>query len=166
LEEVTSTVGMADWFAIVGAFVVVVLASRIGRAVPIALGVAALIGCAVTYRYSSHLETFRAACILSAIVGATVISYLFASAARIGGTGRGAALAGFASKVGLGTGPMLGAFIVTQLGYATLLDAKVILLFVSAACVLPGVLALDKREREAAALCREEMIARAELDTQ
>src|SRR4051794_27772892 len=57
LEEVTSTVGMADWFAIVGAFLVVVLSSRIGRAVPIALGVAALIGCAVTYRCSSHLGT-------------------------------------------------------------------------------------------------------------
>jgi predicted MFS family arabinose efflux permease len=150
LEEVTSTVGMADWFAIVGAFVVVVMSSRIGRATPIALGVAASIGCAVTYRYSSHLETFRAACVLSAIVGATVISYLFATAACIGSTGRDAALAGFASKVGLGTAPMLGAFIVTQEGYAALLNAMMILLLVSAACVLPGALALDKRERHSA----------------
>jgi hypothetical protein len=76
-----------------------------------------------------------------------VISYLFATAARIGSSNRDAALAGFASKLGLGTAPVLGAFIVTKMGFSVLLVLMMTLLLMSAVCVLPRALALDKRER-------------------
>jgi DHA1 family inner membrane transport protein len=146
LEEVTLTVGLADWSAILGASLVVFLSTRIGRALPLSIGIAAAIVCAGVFRYSSHLGEFRSACVLSAIVGALVLSYLFAISARIAGSGRHAALAGFASKLGLGTAPILGAFIVAQLGYSVLLVAMASLFLICAACVLPTAIALDQRD--------------------
>jgi DHA1 family inner membrane transport protein len=109
LAFITSTIGIANWVATLGALLVVVIGTRFGRVAPIAAGaLAALLG-NMAFHWSAVPAVFVAASISTAITWFFVIPYLLGLCAEFDRSGRAAALAGLFSKLGLASGPLLAA---------------------------------------------------------
>ena len=109
LNFITSTIGIAHWLATLGALLVVIIGTRFGRLAPIVTGTLVFLIGNVCFYWSAVPEVFVAACIVSAITVFFVIPYLLGLCANFDHSGRGAALAGLFSKLGIATGPFLAA---------------------------------------------------------
>ena len=109
LNFITSTIGIAHWLATLGALLVVIIGTRFGRLAPIVTGTLVFLVGNVAFYWSAVPEVFVAACIVSAITVFFVIPYLLGLCANFDHSGRGAALAGLFSKLGIATGPILAA---------------------------------------------------------
>lgn len=109
LRFVSETLGAANWIGALGSVLVVVLGLRWGRLWPIALGVAVTVLGTLAFLRSDLAWVFVAANVVTAIVWAFVIPYLLGLCAAFDVGGRSATLAGFFSKLGLASGPALGA---------------------------------------------------------
>ena len=128
---VSETLGIANWFSIIGALLVITLSTRFGIFKPVL--VAILLAAAGTYffNFSEVKWIWIAANIGTGITWNFVISHLLGMCARFDLTGQTAVWSGFASKMGLASGPMLASFIVGEGNYAALVGTSVVLLLVS-----------------------------------
>lgn len=146
---ISATVGWATWIGIAGCLFVIALGVKFGRWKLMALAmVLTLIG---TYalHWSDDPSVFVAANVGTSITWSFVISYLLGMSAEFDRTGRTAAMAGFASKMGLASGPFFGGMLIGESAYDLLINASVLLLFVSTVAMLAPAALLD-RERNAA----------------
>ena len=125
---ISETVGIADWVAIVGALLVIVVSTRFGIFKPILGGmVLALVG-TVAFRYSGIKWIWIAANFGTGIAWNFVISHLLGMCARFDTTGQTAVWSGFASKMGLASGPMLASFLVGAGNYPILIAMALVML--------------------------------------
>jgi DHA1 family inner membrane transport protein len=134
LTFITTTIGIANWFATLGALLVVVIGTRWGRVTPIALGtLAALLG-NLAFHWSAAPVVFVGASIATAITWFFVIPYLLGLCAQFDRSGRAAALAGLFSKLGLASGPFLAAGLLGAGagGYAAVINAAIACVALSA----------------------------------
>lgn len=149
LDFITWTLALSGWIGIVGAVLVIVLHTRFGRLLPLvsamlltALGIWAL-------HYSAQPTVFIIANCGMGITWALVIPYLFGLCSEFDSAGRTAALGGFASKMGLASGPMVAGQLLNGSDYSRMISVGVVVMLVAmAACVLP-VLARDRPEGSA-----------------
>lgn len=143
VEFISETVGIADWVAILGALLVIVVSTRFGIFKPILAGmVLAFVGTVAFYDSGVKWIWIAANC-GTGIAWNFVISHLLGMCARFDTTGQTAVWSGFASKMGLASGPMLGAFLLGGGNYPILLAmALVILLFAMLSSAAPAA-ALD-----------------------
>lgn len=129
--------GGASWVGMAGAALMVFMPTRIGRVPPlvVAITVAALAAWLLTH---SHLTlVFVVCCFLLCLSWSFVTPYLFGICSEFDEAGTMAALGGFASKMGLATGPLVGAFFIRDGDYSCLITAAVIGLI---AALLAGLL--------------------------
>lgn len=125
---ISETVGIADWVAILGAVLVIVLSTRYGLVKPILGGmVLAFIGTAA-FRYSEVRWIWIAANLSTGIAWNFVISHLLGMCARFDATGQMAVWSGFASKMGLASGPMLASFLLGGNNYPVLIAMALLML--------------------------------------
>jgi predicted MFS family arabinose efflux permease len=125
---VSSSLGVAAWVAIAGSVFVILLSTRYGRLKPI--GIAVLLTAIATWvLHYSHLNpdswvssVFWLAQVSIAITWAFTISYLLGMNAEFDTSGRMAALGGFASKMGLASGPGVAALIVGANNYGLVIN--------------------------------------------
>ena len=128
LAFVSETVGIADWIAIVGALLVIVVSTRFGLTKPIIIGMLlAFIGTAA-FRYSDVKWIWIAANVSTGIAWNFVISHLLGMCARFDTAGQTAVWSGFASKMGLASGPMLASFMLGAGNYSLLIATALVLL--------------------------------------
>ena len=128
VKFISETVGIADWVAIVGALLVIVVSTRFGMLKPILGGmVLALVG-TVAFRYSGIRWIWIAANFGTGIAWNFVISHLLGMCARFDTTGQTAVWSGFASKMGLASGPMLASFLVGAGNYPILIAIAFVML--------------------------------------
>jgi predicted MFS family arabinose efflux permease len=150
---VTSTaLAIADWIAIAGSALVIVLSTRYGRTWPLA--VAIIITAAATWalHFSGIASVFVVANCVVGMTWAFGIPYLLGICAEFDATGQMAALGGFASKMGLASGPMLAALVVGKANYGLVINlGTAILLLCLLATLVPSLL-LDRERRVADAL--------------
>jgi hypothetical protein len=139
LAFVSETLGVANWFAMLGAVLVIVLSTRFGIFKPILGGMLlALVG-TYTFNYCEIKWVWIAANIGTGIMWNFVISHLLGMCARFDQTGQTAVWGGFASKMGLASGPMLASFIVGAGNYSALIAmALVLLAFATLASAIPA----------------------------
>lgn len=142
-DFISAAVGWATWIGIAGCLLVIVLGVRYGRAKLMAAAmVLTLIG-TLAFHYSADPTIFIAANIGTAITWSFVISYLLGMSAEFDRAGRTAAMAGFASKMGLATGPFLGGLLIGEHVYGSLINASVLVLCLSTIAMLWPAALLD-----------------------
>lgn len=142
-DFISAAVGWATWIGIAGCLLVIVLGVRYGRAKLMAAAmVLTLIG-TLAFHYSADPTIFIVANIGTAITWSFVISYLLGMSAEFDRAGRTAAMAGFASKMGLATGPFLGGLLIGEHVYGSLINASVLVLCLSTIAMLWPAALLD-----------------------
>lgn len=128
LTFISETLGVANWIATLGAVLVIVLSTRFGIFKPILAGMLlALVG-TYTLHFSEVKWIWIAANVGTGITWNFVISHLLGMCARFDQTGQTAVWGGFASKMGLASGPMLASFIVGAGNYSALIATALVLL--------------------------------------
>ncbi|UPT62763.1 MAG: MFS transporter [Hyphomonadaceae bacterium JAD_PAG50586_4] len=139
-----AAVGWATWIGILGCLFVIVLGVRFGRTLLMAAAMVLTLVGTLAFHWSANPIIFVAANIGTAITWSFVISYLLGMSAEFDHAGRTAAMAGFASKMGLATGPFLGGALITEHVYGPLINASALVLALSTIAMLWPAAQLDK----------------------
>lgn len=136
---VSETLGIANWIATLGAVLVIVVSTRFGIFKPILGGMLLTLVGTYVFNYSEVKWIWIAANVGTGITWNFVISHLLGMCARFDQTGQTAVWAGFASKMGLASGPMLFSFIVGAGNYSVLIaTALVLLIFATFTSAIPA----------------------------
>ena len=140
---VSTSLGVGAWVAISGSVLVIILSTKLGRLKPVSLAIliTALSTWALHYSdvnpNSWFSSVFWLANAVIAITWAFTISYLLGMCAEFDKTGQMAALGGFASKMGLASGPFFAAYVVGESNYSLVITASTLCLIL---CMLAAVL--------------------------
>ena len=144
---ISETLGIANWFATLGAVLVIVLSTRFGIFKPILAGMLLTIAGTYVFNYSDVKWIWIAANIGTGITWNFVISHLLGMCARFDQTGQTAVWGGFASKMGLATGPFVGALLLGSDRYDLLIDVATIGIVACALATLVPAARLDRIDR-------------------
>jgi MFS transporter, DHA1 family, inner membrane transport protein len=141
-------VGVATWIGMLGAALVVVFGTRFGRVRT--LTVSLLLTAAGMYLLHGSASTvlYALANTGTGITWAFVIPHLLGMCARCDLTGRAAAMGGFASKLGLATGPLVGALLLGSDRYDALIDVATVGIIVCAVTALIPAARLDRLDAQ------------------
>ena len=139
LPFISGTLGVAAWLGLAGAGLVVVFSDRLGYLKPLLAGILLTVIGTWAYYYSDiHWVWIVANCLIG-ITWAYTIAYLLGLMSRFDTSGQMAALGGFASKMGLASGPVVAALLLGEDNYPLIIGAAVIALVVSLlAIILPA----------------------------
>ncbi|CAN7714488.1 MFS transporter [Duganella sp. LjRoot269] len=136
LDLVSGTLGVANWIAMLGAVMVVILSTRFGISGPIGGGMLLAVVGSWALLYSHVVWIWVLANVAAGVAWNFVIAYLLGMCARFGQRGSGAVWGGFASKVGLASGPMLGALVLGESQYGLLIWLMLALLVLAGAAAM------------------------------
>jgi predicted MFS family arabinose efflux permease len=128
LNFITLTLAAAGWIGILGALIVIVIHTRFGRTLPLTAAILATILATWLLHYSSNGMIFLVANCIIGITWAFVMSYLLGLVSAFDKAGQMAALGGFASKMGLASGPLAGGIMLVEDNYALLINVAIIAL--------------------------------------
>jgi predicted MFS family arabinose efflux permease len=121
LGFISTTLGIAAWLGIAGAALVVVVSDRFGYFKSLSVGILSTAIGTWAYFYSDiHWVWIVANCLIG-ITWAYTIAYLLGLMSRFDTTGQMAALGGFASKMGLASGPAIAALLLGEDNYALII---------------------------------------------
>lgn len=143
VEFMSPSLGVASWVALLGAFLVIVIGTRFGRTIPLVLSIVATAFFSWILHYSEIPEVYLYGNIAIGICWAFVLPYLFGICSELDKGGQYAALGGFASKMGLASGPMVAALMLSDEQYTLIINAAVIGLIVCVLVVLKPARLLD-----------------------
>ena len=137
LGFITWTLALSGWIGIVGALLVVALDTTYGRTRPIGVAIILTMGGFWALHYSGNATLFLVANCAMGITWAFIIPYLLGLAADFDKTGQMAALGGFASKMGLASGPLAaGVLLGPEENYGLMINIGIVTLV---ACMIAGV---------------------------
>ena len=123
---ITTTLGFAAWLGLVGAGLVVMISDRFGYLKTLMVGLFFTLIGTWAFLHSDVSWIWITANCLIGITWAYTISYLLGLASRFDITGQMAAMGGFASKMGLATGPALAAMMLGENNYVLITWAAVV----------------------------------------
>jgi len=122
---VNTTLGVAAWLGLVGAGLVVLFSDKYGYQKVLWAGMIVTIAGNGALLFSGIDAMWILANCLVGITWAFTIAYLLGLVSRFDTAGQMAALGGFASKVGLASGPALAAYFLGEDNYVTIIRAAV-----------------------------------------
>ena len=135
---ITPVLGAASWVGVLGALLVVVLSTRYGRFSPVLTGMMFTLAATWLLHFSGSQQAIIANCAVG-ITWAFIIAYLLGMSAEFDKAGRMAALGGFASKMGLASGPFVAALIVGENNYSLLINVALVFMAISMiAAIIPA----------------------------
>jgi len=137
-------VAIGQWVSVPGALLVVWWSTRNGRFLPATLGIAAT-AISLTILLDDSPGAFLLGNVLFGVAFAVTLPYLLGIASELDATGQLAALGGFASKMGLATGPALAGLIAGSGRIETVIFLSLVLLGLSMVAVVRPSRALDHR---------------------
>lgn len=145
-DYVSTALGLATWVALAGPALVVMLGTRHGRFRPLLGSMVLTLAGIAAFHFSADRWIYLIANCATGITWGLVIAYLLGMAARFDGTGRSAAAAGFASKMGLASGPLLaGQMLAHGASFAMLINVALALLLLSMVVMLIPAARLDRQ---------------------
>ena len=144
LNFITLSLAVAGWIGLAGAGLVIVFYTRYGRTVPLAMAMLLTIAATWALHFSGSGTIYFAANCAIGVTWAFVMSYLLGLVSAFDQTGQMAALGGFASKMGLASGPLAGGMLLGDDNYALLINLAVIGLALSALASLVPARLKDK----------------------
>lgn len=143
---ISSTLGVAAWIAIAGSVMVIIFSTRFGRLVPILVATTLTVVGTFVLHYSEQPSMYWIANVGVGITWAFVISYLLGMCSSFDETGQTAALGGFASKMGLASGPFVAALLVGEGNYDMLINVAVVALVGCMLVVFLPAMRLDRQQ--------------------
>ncbi len=121
-NEISNLLTIANIISISGGAFAYLIATRFGRTLPLLFGftIAALF----TYllNFSENIIIYFIANSITGITWGFVIPYLLGLAATFDKYGQMAALAGFVSKIGLASGPLIASFLIIDFGFSVIIN--------------------------------------------
>jgi predicted MFS family arabinose efflux permease len=147
LNFITLTLAVAGWIGLLGAGLVIVFHTRYGRTIPLALAMLLTMAATWALHYSNSGTVYLLANCVIGVTWAFVMSYLLGLVAAFDATGQMAALGGFASKMGLASGPLAGGLLLGDDNYGLLINLAVIGLALSAVASLIPARLKDRPEK-------------------
>lgn len=148
---VSNALGVAAWVAIVGSVLVILLSTRFGRLWPVGIAIV-LTAVSIWLLHFSDVKpggwetsVYWWSNVLWGITWAFVISYLLGMCSEFDTTGQMAAMGGFASKMGLASGPAIAALMVGEDNYGLLVNMSVVALLLCLAAMAMPAAALDRK---------------------
>ncbi len=154
-QHAATVVGVSTWVGMLGSVLVVMFGTRFGRVRM--LTVALLLTAAGMYvlHGSANPVIFALANAGTGITWSFVIPHLLGMCARCDASGRASALGGFASKLGLATGPFAGSLLLGADRYGVLIDvATVVIIACTVAALLPAA-RLDRLDAQLSTVDRD-----------
>ena len=133
IDAMSTMVSIANWVAIGGAVLVYVFGVRFGRALPISLGLIIAIAGTMAFHWSQSSTIYFLANAITGVMWAFLIPYLLGLASAFDEKGRTAAMAGFVSKMGLASGPMIAAMLVGEGNFTLIINLAAVGLVLCAA---------------------------------
>ena len=133
-NEISNLLTIANIISISGGAFAYLIATRFGRTLPLLLGFT--IASLFTYllNFSENITIYFVANSVTGITWGFVIPYLLGLAATFDKYGQMAALAGFVSKIGLASGPLIASFLIIDYGFSAIINLATFGLFLG--CVL------------------------------
>jgi predicted MFS family arabinose efflux permease len=128
LTFISETLGIAGWLAVLGPVLVIAVSTKFGIFKPIVGGIILTVIGTYVFNYSEVKWIWIAANVATGITWNFVISHLLGMCARFDQTGQAAVWSGFASKMGLASGPMLASLIVGTGNYSRVIVMALVLL--------------------------------------
>ena len=144
LDFMSAMLGIAGWIGAAGSIGVILLGTRWGRALPLAVAFVLTVAGNALFHLSASPTVYAGANIGTAVTWSFVIPYLLGMCAAFDTSGQTAALGGFCSKLGLASGPLVAGLLLNGAGYATLINVAVAALALSAVFAMVPASALDR----------------------
>lgn len=143
-DYITTTLGLSAWVGLAGAGLVILVGDRFGYLRTLIVGIGLTVVANGALLASDLPWVFFAANLLVGITWAYCMSYLLGLASRFDASGQMAALGGFASKMGLASGPAIAALIMGENNYPLIIWAAVAGLVLCTAMSIAPALAQDR----------------------
>jgi hypothetical protein len=147
-DAIAGILGVCNWIGALGSVAVVIVGIRFGRLWPILAGMGLAIGGTALFLVSGSVTAFAVANLASSIAWSFTIAYLLGLCAAFDRSGRSAALAGFSSKIGLASGPALGAVVLGEVHYIRLILLACLGLVIAAVAAVWPARVLDQQKTD------------------
>jgi predicted MFS family arabinose efflux permease len=144
LGFITPTLLASAWIGLAGAGLVIVLSTRFGRTVPLAIALLVTVVANWALHFSAVEWIFLVANCGVGVTWAFVVPYYLGMCAALDRSGQLAALAGFVSKLGLASGPLAAGLLLGEDNYPLMINIAVIALILGFAVTLLPARALDR----------------------
>lgn len=131
LGFISTTLGIANWLGLVGAGLVIIIGSRFGYLKSVIAGIILTAVAIWALLYSSVPWIWIASNCLIGITWGFTISYLLGLASRFDATGQMAAMGGFASKMGLASGPVVTGMLLGEDNYELIILAAAVVMIIA-----------------------------------
>lgn len=132
---ISTTLGVANWLGLAGAGLVIAIGSRFGYLKSVLAGIGFTAVAIWALLYSDVPWIWIASNCLIGITWGFTISYLLGLASRFDVTGQMAAMGGFASKMGLASGPVVTAMLLGEDNYELIIMVAAVVMVISAVTV-------------------------------
>ena len=140
---VSQALGVSNWIGALGSVAVIWSAGRFGRTLPVLVVMALAVAGTLAFLRSDLAPVYVGACIVTSIAWSFLIPCFFGMCADFDPAGQSATLAGFASKMGLASGPAVAALLLGENNYGLLVGVSLAGLLACGLAVLGPARLLD-----------------------
>ena len=154
IDFITTTLALSGWIGIAGALLVVGLNTTYGRFLPLLVAVTLTAAGFLVLHASASAAIFLVANCAMGVTWAFVIPYLLGLCSAFDTTGQMAALGGFASKMGLASGPLVSGMLLGDDNYGLLINVGAMVVIASLLASAWPARLLDRRPEPASETAR------------
>ena len=130
-NEISNLLTIANFISILGGVLVYIIGIKFGRTIPLCLGICTAAVFTYLLHYSDNVNNYFIANTMTGIAWGFTIPYLLGLCATFDKFGQMAALAGFISKLGLASGPLIGALFIMTQGFSFIINLATIALIIA-----------------------------------
>ncbi len=130
-NNISNILAIANGISISGGLLVYVLGTKYGRTIPLIIGISTASIFTFLLHYSENVSIYFLANTITGIAWGFTIPYLLGLCATFDLHGQMAALAGFISKMGLASGPLVGSLFIMNKGFSFIINIATISLLIA-----------------------------------
>ena len=130
-SNISNILTIANLISISGGLLVYVLGTKYGRTIPLIIGISTASIFTFLLHYSENVSIYFLANTITGIAWGFTIPYLLGLCATFDLHGQMAALAGFISKMGLASGPLVGSLFIITKGFSFIINVATISLLIA-----------------------------------
>mgnify|MGYP001188015523 FL=1 len=129
--EISNILTLANIISISGGLLVYIIGTKFGRTIPLIIGISVASIFTYLLHYSDNTNIYFIANTFTGIAWGFTIPYLLGLCATFDFHGQMAALAGFVSKMGLASGPLVGSLFIISNGFSYIINLATIALLIA-----------------------------------
>ena len=130
-NEISNLLTIANFISILGGVLVYIIGIKFGRTIPLCFGICTAAVFTYLLHYSDNVNNYFIANTMTGIAWGFTIPYLLGLCATFDKFGQLCALGGFISKLGLASGPLIGALFIMTQGFSFIINLATIALIIA-----------------------------------